>query len=319
MVGIVTLSIELELGWGKHDIPDPDRFDILSPNREVETEYLERLLSLCDRLDIPITFDVVGHLLLEECTGSHDGPYPEEWFRRDPGTDVASDPFFYAPDLVESIREAQTEHEICTHTFSHIRCDQVAPELVAHELEQSKSIHLQRGLPAPVSFVPPRHGPPPRGVLEAHGIETLRAAVRSPAATWTERVAEQLRTGLRLAGTPSPVRRPEHRNGLTETYCSVSPSLTAPFLPCGRRPPHPLFRTVPRSVRKRIHRRALDSAVRQARNRDSYLHLWTHLVNLSNEPQWSVLEPFLESLADARDRGELKLERMADLASVTEM
>ncbi len=117
MTGIVTISIEIELGWGYHDIGD---YRKLSDGRVAETKALSRLLSLCEELHIPITFDVVGHLLLEKCGGNHDGPHPEGWFSADPGTDVSEDPLFYAPDLIQDIVDTDVDHEIGSHTFSHI-------------------------------------------------------------------------------------------------------------------------------------------------------------------------------------------------------
>lgn len=41
MTGIVTLSVEVELGWGMHDL---DEFSHLSPNRSAEERALTRLL-----------------------------------------------------------------------------------------------------------------------------------------------------------------------------------------------------------------------------------------------------------------------------------
>lgn len=117
MPGSAIFSVEVELGWGYHDLQRPNKYAALSENREAKTEPLERLLGLCHRLNIPITFDVVGHLLLDDCPGTHGGEYPADWFGADLGTDVESDPLLYAPDLVKMIEAAEVDHEICTHTF----------------------------------------------------------------------------------------------------------------------------------------------------------------------------------------------------------
>jgi len=74
MGGKITLSVEIELGWGHHDKPDGN--PALSEDREVETKALRRLLAVCDEHRIPITFDIVGHLLHESCDGIHDAPIP---------------------------------------------------------------------------------------------------------------------------------------------------------------------------------------------------------------------------------------------------
>jgi hypothetical protein len=61
MTGTITLSLEIELGWG---LAQFNKLDTLSDDRRQETDHLRRLLTLCDELSVPITFDIVGHLLL---------------------------------------------------------------------------------------------------------------------------------------------------------------------------------------------------------------------------------------------------------------
>lgn len=144
MPGSAIFSVEVELGWGYHDLQRPNKYAALSENREAETEALERLLALCDRFEIPITFDVVGHLFLDDCPGTHGGEYPTDWFSADPETD----PLFYAPDLTEMIEAAEVDHEICTHTFSHALGEEFSPTQLdadlteAQRLHQSRSFHL---------------------------------------------------------------------------------------------------------------------------------------------------------------------------------
>lgn len=112
MAGALTISLEIELAWGTHDKDSNDRFDHISPRREVETKTLNNLLKLCDDLELPITFDVVGHLFLSSCDGSHPSPHEGDWFASDPGTDEESNPLFYAPDMVKNIRDAKVDHEL---------------------------------------------------------------------------------------------------------------------------------------------------------------------------------------------------------------
>ncbi|RLM56895.1 polysaccharide deacetylase family protein, partial [Halorubrum sp. Atlit-26R] len=142
MTGIVTLSIELELGWGMHDKAE---YSHLSTDRAAETKALHRILDSADRHDLPITFDVVGHLFHESCTGSHAGPYPEDYWSEDPGTDEETDPHFYAPDLVREIQSRKTDHEITTHTYSHLLADNASAEQLHSELSRVKQIHSDFG------------------------------------------------------------------------------------------------------------------------------------------------------------------------------
>jgi hypothetical protein len=128
MVGYVTLSIEVELAWGVHDIETNSH---LSEDGSVERTYARRLLDHCDTLGLPITFDVVGHLCHASCDGNHDGTHESGWFDADPGTDVGRDSLFYAPDLIGDIAGRPTEHELCTHTYSHVPGRTATPKTVA--------------------------------------------------------------------------------------------------------------------------------------------------------------------------------------------
>lgn len=74
MTGIITLSVELELGWGMHDMGVTSH---LSDDRSAEETVLTNLLETCDRLSLPVSFDIVGHLYHESCRGFHEGPYPD--------------------------------------------------------------------------------------------------------------------------------------------------------------------------------------------------------------------------------------------------
>ena len=120
MADAVTSSIELELGWGIHDQAE---YGHLSSDQSAETEALHHLLYLADRLNIPITFDIVGHLFHDSCSGSHPGPHPESWWTEDPGTDSDTHPLFYAPHFVQEIQIRKTDYEIATHTYSHLLAD----------------------------------------------------------------------------------------------------------------------------------------------------------------------------------------------------
>lgn len=140
-----------------------------------ERKNVPRILDLCDRFRIPVTWATVGHLLLESCrrengTVHRDIPQlPEfenefwkfhgrDWFEHDPGTDVHRDPEWYAPELVRDILNRKTGHEIGCHTFSHIDCrDEVCPPaLFRAELRECKRLASKWGLEFK-SFVHPGH------------------------------------------------------------------------------------------------------------------------------------------------------------------
>jgi peptidoglycan/xylan/chitin deacetylase (PgdA/CDA1 family) len=305
MVGRVTLSLELELAWGMHRKKSYDAY--LSAGRRRETAFLRLLLDRCDELGVPLTFNIVGHLLLESCDGSHRSPHPDPgWFRADPGTDVSRDPLFYAPDLIEDVCNAAVDHEVATHTFSHVNCDEVPEAVIDWELDAARKEHESFGCGAQKSFVAPRHRHCPRTVLSRNGIETIR--VPDPGYRRPDRLVSYWVLTRR-----HPTSRPAMVDGMLETYCTPHPSLTTPLLPKGQAPPAAHFRAIPRRTRQWLQERYLRAALDAAVRNDSYVHLWTHLWDMSNEAQWVPIDSFLETLAAYVDDGRVEMHTMASL------
>ena len=307
MTGVVTLSIELELGWGMHDQAE---YGHLSSDRSAETEALHRLLDLADRLDLPITFDIVGHLFYDSCSGSHPGPHPESWWTEDPGTNSDTDPLFYAPDLVREIRDRGTDHELATHTYSHLLADEAMAEELDDELATVNDLHADAGLPAPTSIVMPRHQQPDYSILADHGIETIRRPIEG----YGRSDSNQVSTFWWLLTRDHPASTLEQQNGIIETTATPHPSLTAASLPAGQSRPHPLFSVIPRQIRQALHRRHLTDTVDWAAVENSHIHLWTHVYNMANDGQWEPISDGLEYLAERRDEGEILIKRMDELS-----
>lgn len=299
----VTLSIEIELGWGVHDIDDRTH---LSADGGPERRALQRLLTHCDQVDVPISFDVVGHLLEERCDGDHDGPHRDGWFDPDPGTDAADAPLFFAPDAVRAIRDRAADHELCTHTYSHVLCGEASPETVAWELDRAQSGLRELTGSETESIVPPRHSEPAAATLRDGGIEIVRVSRDTSGNGTRDRLRE-------LVFGPHPVFETRLVDGVVETYCTSYPSLASSTLPSGQRPPPAPFRALPVQVRQGLHRRYLSRAVDRAVEADGDCHLWCHLYDLANDAQWPPVREFLTELGERRDRGEVEVLTMAGL------
>lgn len=310
MAGVVTLSIEVELAWGQHDKGSEAYESVLSKDRVSETAALQSLLTMCDDFDVPISFDVVGHLFHDSCRGVHQSPHEPGWFDADPGTDVDTDPLFYAPDLVAAIDEATADHELCTHTYSHALCDEISSPTLTWELDQVSAVHESAGIGQPRSIVTPRHRPVDRSVLAEHGIDVLRR----PFPEREPYDAQGIRSFIRQYVRSHPLRDAAVVEGVLETYCTAQPSLTAPFLRNGRRYPSREHRVVPRQIRQLAHERYLEKTLERTVDGDHEVHLWTHLYNMSNDAQWPPIRSFLASLAEYRDKGAIEIRTMRDLA-----
>jgi hypothetical protein len=306
MVGSAVFSVEVELGWGYHDLQRSNKYAALSENRSAETEALKYLLFLCDQFKIPITFDIVGHLLLNHCSGAHGGKYPTGWFDADPGTSFESDPLFYAPDLIEMIKAAEVDHEICTHTFSHALGEEFSPTQLNADLTKAQNLHQNRLGQPTESIVPPRHQRMDPKILRQNGIRVIRKTI----GTMPENKPELFRWYF---SRNHPVMEPEINQGLVTTYTSFTQSMTAPYVAQGQRTVHPVLRSIPLRMRKYAHRLYVEKALDRAVAEGKHAHFWTHLHDMANEAQLNIVERLLTSTSDRQDTGRLRVARMCDL------
>lgn len=303
----VAISIDLELGWGLRDRPE-QRAAILGDDRKAETRYLARLLQLCHTLSIPITFATVGRLFDE-------GDRITDRLDRRPdhclidGYSTAGDAaLFDAPEFVQMIRDQSVAHELGTHTFSHVICDEASEATLDDEFVAVKTVHEELGLDPPRSFVAPRNRLPSYEILDAHGIDTVRVSHPAPSTATSGQVLNVLRSWVDPADplTASPTRQ----RGLTEVVSTPFPSLTALSLPTGQGQA-PLPDWIPLGVRQRVHEWRLKRALDRTIETNGDLHLWSHLFNLANAAQWDPIEGFLRELASRRDNGEVSVHTMA--------
>ena len=134
MPGHFLLSFDTELAWGSFDRDGLRRFGKFYAQTR---PCLRRMLMLLETYRIPATWAFVGHLLLDRCRRENGTThpdvmrprhswYPHDWHALDPGTDVDRDPFWYGTDMLESIRSSSMQHEVGTHTFSHVVFDDPA-------------------------------------------------------------------------------------------------------------------------------------------------------------------------------------------------
>lgn len=303
MGGIITFSMEIELAWGNHDTGELGR---LSPDGQKERNYLSKLLAVTEANQIPFSFDVVGHLFLEQCSGNHDSPHSDGWFQSDPGTDYRTDGLFYAPDVIEDVKSASIEHEICTHTFSHALFDEITRETCVWELECVQELHREHTGKTTSSLVPPRHQSPPYDVLVKNGVEIVRPPMPKRAPTKVHRFKEL------LAG-PLPLSELRRNDDVVETTCTTNPSLTAAALPSGQGTTHPAFRYLPMSLRQRYHLEKLKRTTETAVEEESHLHLWCHLFDISNRHQFEVVREYLDWLESFRESNDVTVAPMEDL------
>src|ERR1700681_1312626 len=134
--GKLTISIDLELAWGVWDHLTPEDLRLAE---SAERPICAALIALLDRHQVPATWAVVAALLDEASAAARPGPRAC-WF---------------APDIVERLRQNTAGHEIGTHSGRHIYFDTASAAEARADLEFAKEVHRAHGL-AFDSFVFPR-------------------------------------------------------------------------------------------------------------------------------------------------------------------
>ena len=172
-MGTVVISIDAELGWGVHDAESP--LERVADARE----GWQFLVDLLDTYEIPATWAVAGHLLLESCDRRHEAhPLGPSWFARERTTLADRPELRFADGLVEAIRESEPDHEIGCHGFSNVELGH--PETTAAtaraELASACRAAQARGVDLS-SFVFPHNSIGHRGELAAADFTCYRGVI----------------------------------------------------------------------------------------------------------------------------------------------
>jgi hypothetical protein len=284
--GIFTLSLDTELAWGAADKPR-----LLTKNMiyyRKTRKVIDCLLELMDKYQIPATWAVVGHLFLD-CPGVGWGDNEREtdlWFGR---------------DIIERIRTASTEHEIASHSFSHLIFNDknTTGADVERELKQCLREAEKLGLQLE-SFVFPRNREGYLGQLAGAGFKTFRSLEPS----WYRDFPDQLRKIChiidQLLALPPPVTYPIKRGGMLDIPASML------YLPRnGFRKYIPLKSRTVKAVK----------GMRRAAKQKKLFHLWFHPFNIATDPENLLfgLEVIFEEVQREREKGNLQVKTMREL------
>mgnify|MGYP006278330779 FL=1 len=192
-MGTVVISVDAELGWNGHD---HDR-----PPAKVEDarDGWRFVCDLFDTFDLPATWAVAGHLLLDECDGRHeDHPLGPSWFARERTTWADRPDLRFADGLIERVLESSPAHEIGCLGFSNVDfgAPETSTETARAELQAASDAARRRGLDLS-SFVFPHNRVGHRGELAAAGFDCYRGVVPGQAGRHRKLVDA-------MVGTPAP-------------------------------------------------------------------------------------------------------------------
>jgi hypothetical protein len=208
------------------------------------------------------------------------------------------------------IQEAEVDHEICTHTFSHVPVDDAESEVVRCELQRAIDEDHEFELPKPQFFVPPRHQCPSYDVLTETPIKLIRRPFDDP------NEPGGLRRYLSTVNRRHPVGNLLKQDGIVEIYTTAALSLTAPYLPNGQRSTRWTHSVLPLSIQQQKQSRYLLERLEKAIRQHSQAHYWTHLSSLSATEQQPPVETYFEELRGQEDDGDIMPIRMADCRNI---
>jgi peptidoglycan/xylan/chitin deacetylase (PgdA/CDA1 family) len=300
--GAAVVSIDTELAWG-----DAHR-GVAPPSREYRAEraVIERILAVFDRYEIPATWAVVGHLLLDRCWRLDGRAHPEiirpdypwldgDWFAVDPCATLRAAPTYYGRDIVEAITARSVDHEIGCHSFSHLIAEGCSDAAFASDLEACTRAAAAEGIELR-SFVYPRNAIDHIELLGRHGFVCYRGSTASGSTQPTGRWA-RLADRVRPRSVVRPVRHPSGVWNVPQTYL-LAPASRARHLP------------VRLWVRRPISR------LRLAAREGALFHLWFHPYNVTAAPERAMraLEAICAEAARLRDAGHLDVLTMGALA-----
>ncbi len=297
--GTFLLTFDVELLWGLFF--DPKWRRRAEEKYGAVREVFPEILGILSRHDVRATFAFVGHLFLDGCERVNGRAHPDlprpalevaggDWYSFDPGTDAATDPLWYAPDLVKAVLAAKPDHEVGGHGFSHAFLDGPA-ELARAEMRACAV--AARGVNVEIrSFVYPRDIVAHPEELAGAGFTCYRAA-----GTATGRVRAFLR---RILGATPPVGRPRRHGDVIE----VPTSATIP-------PAMGVRRLIPLASRLA----EVEKGLAAARDQAACFHLFTHPHNFveGRARMLETLDRAMAKVAAYRDRGEIKVKTMREV------
>ena len=310
MTGAFVLSLDTEIAWGTFTWGGTEFY---RQHFDAYRQNVRRFIAMLDDYAVPATWAFVGHLMLDHCDGNHpEAPVPEfpwygrPWYHCDPGTDAVTDPWWYAPDVLDRVQAMKTAQEIGTHTFSHVFLNDpaVTPEIARAQVQASVDVARKRGLTIE-SLVFPRDGVAHLDQYAALGITNYRGA-------------EQ----ISYNALARPIRRAA---GLCDHFVGGTP----PVYPwADLQTDHGLLnipgstfalafdryhRLVPAAARVAKFRRGIQAAS----DRDAIFHLAFHPFHLgSSERMFDLFKRYFDIVAKARDAGRIEILTMRDVQRV---
>lgn len=313
MSGSFTLSVDVEGLWGLFFV----RSYVEEPSAaEAGRRALPRMLELLAERRMKATFAFVGHLFLDRCGPWKGAPHPEaprpryswydrDWYADDPGGDERSHPLWYARS--QALAAAAAGHDVGAHGFVHAILDaaSVGADVADAEFAGAQAAARDAGLPPLRSFVFPQNVVGHVGRLAPAGFSCYRESdggrgARAGPPGGLKR-ARNLAAHA-LAAAPFVGKASRRADGVVAVPSSF------PLL--GR---EGLRKAVTRGARVARVEKGLDAAAAEG----ALLHVWTHPHAFASDDAFGDLAAVLDAVARRRDKGDVEVLTMAEVADRT--
>ena len=289
---VVVISVDVELGWGFRDKKSFKNF--FSSNGIEERKNFKKFLRLLNYYNINATFGIVGHLLIEKCS-----------FKNCLCKTYRKHPLLYAPEFLQWILSAPQEHEIASHSFSHIIFDNSSKKsvlldfLLWNELAKSQKLRLK-------SFIFPRNRINYLNILQQFNFICYRGVKN-------KNDNHKISHLLKEFEGPEP-SFPSFHQKLVNIPSMSCPTMTSRLLP-NRSHLSRTLKLIPWQIIRSIYLQGVRSAVKKAVSQKAVLHLWTHESNLNDE-QLILINDILRLLCKMRNKGYVKIMTMGQLGEI---
>lgn len=316
--GVLVISHEIELAWGVHPIRAYNR---LSKDGKREREALKRLLSIYRNYNMSVTWAIVGHLFLDRCSGDHPISYTSNWFEDDPGTCLKDAPLWYGRDIVEEILSDPQNHEIASHSFSHVPFNHCSREVAEFEIGRCREIAKEFNIKLK-SFIFPYNAPGHLDLLPKYGFETFRAEQLLFESKSNNNLIQMIYKKI-VYDEKSPLHK--YSNFLIHLAKYINLILNLYPIPISQ--PRkvlddlhliPMSRVLPLSeglaMWDRLKIRETKNAIDLAVVKPGVLHLWCHLHDYKRERDIKNLETILQYADKKREGGKLLILPMCCVA-----
>jgi len=325
MKGYFMLGIDVELAWGRVHRKNIDLPKLKRAAVNVR-EILDSVIGLLEKYSVQVTWNILGHLLLNHCAKNDlsglphgDMPRPnyswlkDNWYRFDPCSDVQRDPAWYGKDIVDRIikyvKESKVPHEIGCHSFSHQLFGDpgCGEELARVEIQKSLELMKNEYDIVPKVFAFPRDYVGHLETLKEHGFIAFRDIPPKlyPCLKLEKTVSNLIKSyaSLLIQFLSYYFLFPPH----VETARKAVPGLWAVrgCLAYGKKP------LIPLSL---VNFKAIQGINRAIRSKKIF-SMYTHLYSFGeNRNRLSDFEKILLYVSKKREEGKLEVKTMTELA-----